>query len=99
MCGGRKVSVFRDESSGTDTLLGTRRTDGIFHAAVIRWLNPDPQEIAGSYYATVKEATKHHKGKTLQCRPARSKPIDIVAPNFLTASRGMNEITLLGSHP
>ena len=32
---GRKVSVYRDEPAGPDTLIGSRRTDPIFEVALI----------------------------------------------------------------
>ena len=79
---GRKVSVYRNQQSGPDTLIASKRTDATFHVAVIRWMNPDPQEIPGSYYAKVKGATKHHQGATLKCQPARTNSIEIVAPHF-----------------
>ena len=79
---GRKASVYRNEPSGPDTLIASKRTDAIFQVAVVRWINPDPQEIPGSYYAKVKGATKHHRGATLKCQPARTNSIEIVAPHF-----------------
>jgi hypothetical protein len=88
---GRKVSVYRNQQSGPDTLIAWKRTDAIFQVAVIRWINPDPQEIPGSYYARVKGATKHHHGATLKCQPARTNSIEIVAPHF-------QRIAIAGEH-
>ena len=79
---GRKVSVFRDEPAGPDTLIGSRRTDAIYEIAVIRWRNPDPNLIAGDYYATVKKEVKRNGPGAMKCLADRSPTIRIERPGF-----------------
>ena len=88
--GGRKVTVYRKVPSAPDDRFGTKRTDGILHVAIIRWIDPDPATIAGSYYAKVEGATRHTGGDRLKCSPAKSDTLDIVAPNFTEGSLGAN---------
>ena len=79
---GRKVSVYRDESAGPDTLIGSQRTDPIFEVAVIRWRNPDPELIAGNYYATVKKEVKRNGPGARKCLADRSRTIRLERPGF-----------------
>lgn len=79
---GRKVSVFRDEPAGADTLIGSRRTDAIFEIALVRWRNPDPNLIAGDYYATVKKEVKRNGPGAMKCLADRSPTILIERPGF-----------------
>jgi hypothetical protein len=83
---GREVSVFRDEPNGPDTLIGSRKTDAIFHVAIVKIRNPDPATVAGTYYAKATAATKRHGSKKLKCQAAKSKLIHVVAPDFTTLS-------------
>jgi hypothetical protein len=80
---GRKVSVFRDEASGPDTLIGSRTTDAVLHAAVVRMRSPDPATVAGSYYAKTPAATKRRGSKRLKCQGAKSNLLEVVAPAFV----------------
>jgi hypothetical protein len=88
--GGRKVTLYRKVPSAPDDRVGTKRTDGILHIAIIRWIDPDPASIAGSYYAKVEGATRHKRGHRLKCSPAQSDTLDIVAPKFTEGSPGAN---------
>lgn len=78
--GGREVSVFREEP-GPDTLIGSRRTD-FLGLAVISWKNPDPDIIAGHYYATVKKEAKRKGHGTLKCHKDRSNTISLSRPGL-----------------
>lgn len=88
--GGRRVTLYRKVPGAPDDRVATKRTDGIFHVAIVRWIHPDPATVAGSYYAKVKGATKYKGGHRLKCLPAQSDTIDIVAPNFTKGSPGMS---------
>ena len=79
---GRKVSVYRDESAGPDSLIGSGRTDAILEVAVIRWRNPDPELIAGDYYATVKKEVKRNGPGAMKCLADRSRTIRLERPGF-----------------
>lgn len=79
---GRKISVFREEPVGPDTLIGSRRTDAILQIAVIRWRNPDPDTIAGDYYAKVKQEVKRKGPGTMKCLADRSQTVSLSRPGF-----------------
>ncbi len=82
MQAGAKGHVFRDEPVGPDTLIGSRRTDAILQVAVIRWKNPDPDTIAGDYYAKVKKEVKRKGPGTMKCLADRSQTISLSRPGF-----------------
>jgi hypothetical protein len=80
--GGRKVSFFRDGPDGSDTLVGSDRTDFLGEAA-FRWKQPPLSTITGDYYATVKQAVKHNGPGTRKCLADRSPRFSLTAPQFV----------------
>jgi hypothetical protein len=80
--GGRKVSFFRDEPNGPDTLIGSDRTDFLGEAA-FRWRQPPLSTITGDYYATVKQVVKHKDSGTRKCLADRSPRFGLTAPQFV----------------
>ena len=85
----RNVRIFRDEPTGPDTLIGSRRSDDVGEALIF-WHHPDLAEVPGDYYAKARPLKTHHPGGigTTKCSGARSPTLTINAPQLHPVGSG-----------